>query len=173
MSKQRKLKLCLIGDVASVHCKKWANYFVNRGHEVHFIDNHKYKYKNLKLHYLKNYTKINFIDYLHRLIITKSIIKKIKPDLVHSQQVTYHGFLGALSGVHPFIVTPWGSDILLDPEKSFIFRKIIKFVFDKADVIHYIDSSVRDRVNDIYGDTKNKEFILNEGTNTKIFRFIK
>ena len=163
MNKNRKLRLCLIGDISNVHCKRWANYFVGRGHEVHFVDNHHYKYKDLKLHYINDYTRIKLIDYLRRLVSARSIIRKIKPDLVHSQQVTYHGFLGALSGVHPFIVTPWGSDVLFDYEKSFIHKLIIKYSLDSADVIHQIDKNGIDRVNHIYGDHRDRLFLLNEG----------
>ena len=170
MNKNRKLKLCLIGDISNVHCKRWANYFAEKGHEVHFVDNHYYKYKNLKLHYLKDYTRIKLIDYLSRLIRAKYIIRKIKPDLVHSQQLTYHGFLGALSDAHPYIVTPWGSDTLFDYEKSFVHKYIIKYALDKADIIHQIDMNGVERVNQIYGDHRGRLFLLNEGVDTKVYR---
>ena len=170
MNNRRKLRLCLIGDIRNVHCKKWVRYFVYRGHDVHFVDDHPYGYKNLKLACLKNYTGIKALDYASRLIRARKLIRKLKPDLVHAQQITYHGFLGALSGMHPFMITPWGSDILSDFEGSFINKKIVKFVFDRADAIHYIDQSVIDRVKAIYGDTKDKEFLLNEGVDTSFYK---
>lgn len=170
MGNRRKLRLCLIGDIRNVHCKKWARYFVDRGHDVHFVDDHPYKYRDLKLIRLKNYTGINVLDYASRLIMARKLIRRLKPDLVHAQQVTYHGFLGALSGMHPFMITPWGSDILSDFERSFINKKIVKFVFDRADIIHYIDQTVIDRVKNIYGGTKDREFLLNEGVDTKFYR---
>lgn len=170
MDDRRKLRLCFIGDIRNIHCRKWVKYFVDRGHDVHFVDDHPYEYKNLKLRYLRNYTGINVLDYAIRLIRSRKLIRKLKPDLVHAQQMTYHGFLGALSGMHPFMVTPWGSDILYDFESSFINKQIVRFVFDRADVVHYIDQSVIDRVRDIYGDTKSREFLLNEGVDTKFYR---
>ena len=170
MTKKKKLKLCFTGDASSVHVQKAINFFVDRGHEVHMVDDNAYSYKNLKMHLLKNNTGIKLIDYFYRLAGARQIIKKIKPDLVYSQQVTYHGFLGALSGVRPFVITPWGADILYDPEKSIINKRIIKFVLDKADLIHYIDQSLMDRVSEIYGDTRKKAFLLNEGVNAGIFK---
>src|SRR3989344_2498901 len=131
MNNRRKLRLCLIGDIRNVHCKKWVRYFVYRGHDVHFVDDHPYGYKNLKLACLKNYTGIKALDYASRLIRARKLIRKLKPDLVHAQQVTYHGFLGALSGMHPFMITPWGSDILSDFEGSFINKKIKKYIKKK------------------------------------------
>ena len=166
---RKKLRLCFTGDASSVHVQKAINFFVGMGHDVHIVDDNIYRYKGLKSHLLNNYTGIKFVDYIIRLLKAPGIIRKIKPDLVYSQQVTYHGFLGALSGVHPFIITPWGADILYDPERSIINRRIMKFVFDSADVIHYIDQSMMDRVDEIYGDTQKKAFLLNEGVNTRIF----
>ncbi len=168
--KNKKLKLCFIGDISNVHCKRWANYFVDKGHEVHFVDNHHYRYKDLKLHYLKGYTRIKQIDYLSRLVRARRIIRKIKPDLVHSQQITYHGFLGALSNIHPFIITPWGSDILSVYERSIVHRYITKYVLHKADFIHIIDRDGIERVIYIYENTKKKAFFLNEGVDTKIYK---
>lgn len=170
MNEKIKLKLCFTGDASSVHVRKAINFFIDRGHEVHAVDDNAYNYKNLKMHLIKNRTGIKLVDYISRLARTRQIIRKLKPDLVYSQQVTYHGFLGALSGVHPFVITPWGSDVLYDPERSIINRKIMKFVFDKADAIHYIDQSVMDRVGEVYGDTSKKAFLLNEGVNLKVFR---
>ena len=170
MNKRRKLKLCFIGDISSVHCKRWANYFVDKGHEVHFVDDHHYSYKNLKLHYLKNYTRIKAIDYFIRLIVATHVIRKIKPDLVHSQQITYHGFLGALSNIQPFIITPWGSDILSVYEGSLVYKYITKYVLHRADFIHIIDRDGIKRVIYIYKNTKKKAFILNEGVDTKIYK---
>jgi len=169
MSQKKKLKLCFTGDASSVHVQKAINFFVDRGHKVHIVDDNIYRYKSFKTHLLNNYTGIKLIDYIIRLLRAPKIIRKLKPDLVYSQQVTYHGFLGALSGVHPFIITPWGADILYDPERSTINRRIMRFVFDNADVIHYIDQSMMDRVDEVYGDTRKKAFLLNEGVNAKVF----
>ena len=170
MSRKKKLRLCFTGDASSVHVQKAINFFVDRGHEVHIVDDNLYSYKSLKMHLLNNYTGIKIIDYIVRLVKAPRIIRKIKPDLVYSQQVTYHGFLGALSGVHPFVITPWGSDISYDSERHKINKWIIKFVFDNADVIHCIDQSVMDRISEVYGDTRKRKFLLNEGVNTKIFK---
>ena len=170
---KRKLKICIVGDISTIHVRRVANFFADMGHDLHVVDDHYYAHKNLKLHYLKNYTGIKFIDYISRLIRGRNIIRRLKPDLVYGMQVTYHAFLGALSNVHPFIAQPWGSDILSVYEKSIIFRKIVKYVFDKADVIHYLDTSGIDRVSEIYGDTTDKAFVLKEGANINIFKRVK
>jgi len=144
---------------------------VDKGYDVHLIDDTPYKYKNLKFHLLRNFTGIKFIDYLLRIIKIRSIIKKVNPDILHSFQITYHGFMGALSGSHPFVLTPWGSDILYDPGKSIFHKAIVNYAIDKADVIHCIDASAPVRLKQVYGNKikEKKHFTLNEGVDTKIF----
>ena len=175
LNKKRKLKLCFIADASNVHTQKHIKYFVNRSHEVHLVDDHLHKYKNLKFHLIKNFTGIRFVDYLLRIIQSTLIIRKIKPDILHSLQVTYHGFIGALSGIHPFVLTPWGSDILFVPEKSIIYAAITKFTIKKADVIHCIDVTVINRLEQLYGNKIRRRdlFVLNEGVITEIFHPLK
>jgi len=166
-----KLKLCFIGDASNVHTQKFVNYFVDAKHDVYLFDNHQYKYKNLKFYLIKSNTGIKFIDYMLRILKTVRSVREIKPDVLHSFQVTYHGFIGALCNVHPFVITPWGSDILYDPEKSYVHKSIIKFSLDKADLVHCIDASIVNRLKYFYGAKINKNlFVLNEGVKTNIFR---
>ena len=167
----RKIRLCFIGDASNVHTHRHVNHFVDLGHEVHLVDDHHYQYKNLNFHLVKNYTGIRFIDYFLRILQSIAIIKKIKPDVVHSFQVTYHGFIGALSGKHPFMLTPWGSDILFVPDYNPYYKHITKFTIFRSDVIHCIDVSVIARLRQMYGNKINKKdiFVLNEGINAKFF----
>lgn len=172
---KRKLKLCFIGEGSNVHTQRHVNHFVDLGHEVHLIDEHPHNYKSLKFHLVRNPTGIKFLDYFLRILQTIIIIRGINPDILHSFQVTYHGFVGALSGKRPFVLTPWGSDILFVPESSIFYNFLTKFTILKSDVIHCIDQSVVNRLEQMYGDKiKQKDlFVLNEGVNTKLFHPVK
>ena len=45
-------------------------------------------------------------------------LRKINPDVVHAGWAQSSGLLTALSGFQPFLLMPWGSDILLRPDSS-------------------------------------------------------
>ena len=64
MNDKIKIKLCFIGDASNVHTQKSVNYFVDLGYDVHLVDDHIYKYKQLKFHHIKNITGIYFVDYV-------------------------------------------------------------------------------------------------------------
>lgn len=44
-------------------------------------------------------------------------LREISPDIFHAHYAVEHGFYGALSGFHPFVVSTWGSDLLVDSYK--------------------------------------------------------
>lgn len=164
------LKLCFIGDARSIHTQHWVNEFVDKSHEVYLLDTYKYAYKKLNFIQIKNYTKIPFLDFFFRILQIRQKVRKIKPDILHSHQVSYHGLMGAFVNLHPFILSPWGSDITHDPEKSFFHKLIAKYIFRKADYIQCMEPSLAERVEEIYRNARNKCFILNEGVKTSIYK---
>lgn len=65
----------------------------------------------------------------------KKVIKEFKPDIIHTGYVWQVGALAAYSGVHPHLSMPWGSDILIEPDKKFIVKKLVSKVMKTADHI--------------------------------------
>jgi glycosyltransferase involved in cell wall biosynthesis len=138
------MKICYLADVGvgSIHGLRWANYFAKNGHEVHIISLRKPNndIKDITLHVIKmRDTKIRIVRWIVNslpiLLQTKKLIKKIKPDILHAHCAYDYGVIGALSNFHPFVVTAWGSDILIGPKKSKITKYFTKFALKKADLI--------------------------------------
>jgi glycosyltransferase involved in cell wall biosynthesis len=69
------------------------------------------------------------------VVQVRKIIADIRPDVLHAHSVEDVALLGALSGFHPFVVTPWGSDVLVAPKESAIARWKVKYSLRKADLI--------------------------------------
>ena len=55
----------------------------------------------------------------------KRLLSQIKPDIFHSHYATSYGITGALCGFHPYIITTLGSDVLISPQKSFIYKLLL------------------------------------------------
>jgi glycosyltransferase involved in cell wall biosynthesis len=64
-------------------------------------------------------------------------LNSINPDVVHAHYVSDYGFLAALSGRHPIVMTAWGSDLLVDPGLSMITRRLVKWALARADLVTY------------------------------------
>ncbi len=137
------MKICYLANADSIHTQRWVKYFADKGHEVHLISSRPFgdcSIKNVKLHLTKRlHLQIKFISFIINLLIEiiqiRKLIKKIKPDVVHAHYVVDYGFRAALANFHPFILSVWGSDVLVAPRKSYFIKMMVKYALNKADVV--------------------------------------
>lgn len=132
------MRICFIADSNSIHTCRWIQPLIDANYEVYLVS---YRQNNRTLPGVKeiidltqqiNLRKIRFAVWgmwLH------GYLKRIHPDILHAHQIPAAGWLGSLTGFHPFVVTGWGSDLLIEPHKS-LFRKLLtKFVLSKTDYL--------------------------------------
>ncbi len=133
------MKLCFLAGANSVHSNRWIKYFADNSYEVYWISlvaPIDADIKNIKLCFIKELVpgRLSPLNLLFSAIRVKRLIKKINPDILHAHYAGVNGVVGAFSGFHPFILTAWGSDVLI-AAKSKIKRPLVKFAFNKADLI--------------------------------------
>jgi len=138
MAEERKLKLCFLASIEDNHTRKWIKYFVGQGHEIHWISlpsKHidEVRSENVKIYLIKDFHS-KPLDVIFNWLFVRRLIRKINPDFLHAHYVGVNGILGALSGFHPFVLTAYGSDILISP-KSMAARNFVKFALKSADLI--------------------------------------
>ena len=133
------MRICYIADAGSIHTQKWVRYFAGRGHELHLISRKSSEandIENLNLYWLTSFRYPLLLRYPYDTIRVRRLIKEIKPDILHVHYAVGYGLLGALSGFHPFILSVWGSDVLVAPKQSKIYKLTVELAIRKADVIH-------------------------------------
>jgi glycosyltransferase involved in cell wall biosynthesis len=132
------MKICFLGDGNSIHIRRWLDSFHDRGHEVHLITFSKVELKHISVH------KIGDVDinisgnnwrYLFSVIQIKKLLRKINPDIVNAHYVTSYGLLAALSGAKPLVISSWGTDILVTPERNKVYKAITKYALNKAKLV--------------------------------------
>ena len=139
------MNICFLGDSRSIHILRWVDYFVNKGHDVHLITFTPFKdtnnlTKNNKFHFYRvgnisvNTSGGNW-QYLLLLFKVKQLIKEIKPDIVNAHYITSYGFVASLLGIKKLVLSAWGSDILVTPNKNLIYKYITKFSLRKAKLV--------------------------------------
>lgn len=136
------MKICYLSDANSEHTKKWCNFFVEKGYDIEVISLTKGEIDGVKVHSLnlesdkvRNYNILYKIKYYFKINKVKELVKEINPDIVHAHYASSYGLLGAHTNFHPYILSVWGSDIYDFPQRSFIFKKMIKRNLSKADII--------------------------------------
>jgi L-malate glycosyltransferase len=130
------MKICFLATGDSIHSFRWVQFFARRGHEIHWISLTPFLKVPVEAvhHYeLPNHHR-EWVQILLSLRKTKKLLSKIQPDILHLHSAGRHGVLGALTGFHPYVVTAWGSEVLI-AAKSWLMKPLVKWVFQRSDLI--------------------------------------
>lgn len=111
---------------------------VESGHQIHLLS-----YKPVdhpwtgleKLVDLTQLTNLRKLRFAWWGLWIRRYVRRIRPDILHAHQLTGAGWLGAMANYHPFVVSGWGSDILLEPHKSGLRRLLINLVLRRCDAL--------------------------------------
>lgn len=153
---EERLRLCVVGDMDGVHTRSWLRYFVERGHEVHAVAYYRPAslLEGVTLHVLNPSRAggtggggrpvarllppsllrlANALRYQRRGL--GRVVRSVAPDVLHGHYVVEHGFYAALTGYHPYVVTAWGSDVLVAAARSPLTQAIAHFALRRADLV--------------------------------------
>lgn len=127
------MKICYVNKGVSIHDQKILKYLVNH-HEVHLISFWKGqlpKIDKLITHQIPVSNAV--LAFLLGCLITPILIRKIKPDILIGNYLLTYGFFSALSHYHPLLQMAWGSDVLIAPNKNWLYRFVVKYSLKHAD----------------------------------------
>lgn len=128
---QKTIVFC--ADGTSPHTRRWILETKQRGFRVILITRLVPDIPYCETHLISGYrSKLGWFFGIFKL---RRIIKAIKPDLVHGHYITSYGTWAVISGAKRVILTAWGSDILVTPNKSRILRLLTKFTLNLACLI--------------------------------------
>ena len=84
------------------------------------------------------------IKYLLQGRKIKKIVEKINPDIVNVHYATSYGTAVALSGLHGYILSVWGSDVYDFPNKSPFHKMMLKYSLKKAQYLFSTSQAMAD-----------------------------
>lgn len=143
------MKVLLVADARSIHTRRWVESLSEEGVDIVLFSLYPPPDSRFDIHGIRyyvydlfTYSKANpfskaagFLKHLHAVRCLKRIIRKEKPDILHAHYATSFGFVAALTGFHPFLLSVWGSDVYVFPEQSFMNRRIVEYSLRKADKV--------------------------------------
>ena len=147
------MRILYFGDALSIHTRRWVTYFANNGCYVAIVSNRGASFNGIAVFNIAD------VRYPRKLLEIRRLIDKFKPEIIHSHYITSYGFWGALSGFHPFVLTGWGSDILVTPRRSWLLRQITRFTLRKADLITADAKNMISEIETLSGIKKNTQLI--------------
>ena len=63
----------------------------------------------------------------------KKVLHSLQPDLVHAGPIQKVSFLAALNDFHPLISMSWGTDLLMDADRDWIWQAVTRFTLRRSD----------------------------------------
>jgi glycosyltransferase involved in cell wall biosynthesis len=137
------MKLLILSDAAAPHTRRWANWFAANGHEVHVITfNNQLDsgYSSVVVHSVwKDELSAAFFSRFVRsfriLLRLRKLINEIEPDVVHSHSMGSYAWVATVLNLRPRVLTPWGTDLLVDINASVVNRFLTKWSLRSADLV--------------------------------------
>ncbi len=175
------MKICYFGNPQSIHLQRWTKYFIDKGHEVHVITHEPAEIEGAHIYDIFSPTSSFFYRipiiarifyFLHEHYQTKKmrrLLQGIRPDVLDAHYLTSYGIPASRLRFHPFIISIWGSDVLLAPKR---FGKkhvaLMKKALREADVITCSGEHSREAVIKL-GEEPEKVKVVLLGADTRRF----
>ncbi|MEW6359777.1 MAG: glycosyltransferase family 4 protein [Planctomycetota bacterium] len=129
MTAPRKLRILYTSDMLGAHDYRFIERMIERGHDVTLVtyiadlDRRNFEVSGYDVRQLEGLRIIYggalgirpWSAFAKRIAHFRRAVRNVKPDVIHAGYLTTSGLTGALSGFHPLIVMPMGSDVLVDP----------------------------------------------------------
>jgi glycosyltransferase involved in cell wall biosynthesis len=128
------MRILYVCDAQSIHTRRWAEAFRDRGDEVHVASFRPACIDGVTVHLLRT-SGLGKAGYLLAVPALRRLAAALKPDLVHAQYVTSYGFVAALARLKPLVVTAWGTDVLIGPRESALSRWLARHALAAADQV--------------------------------------
>ena len=167
------MRICFICVGGFRHITPYLDYFKEAGHDVHFIalsPAPDYGVKTYNVGFGTKYSRTQGKwKYPLSMVRSRYLVRKIKPDIVHTHYVTSGGLAGAVCNFHPTITTVHGSDLNVGIH-SRIWRPLLKAVFNQADCVNTCTEDQKRKVTTL-GIPPEKIRVLTLGIDTDRFQF--
>ncbi|MBB6400910.1 glycosyltransferase involved in cell wall biosynthesis [Methanococcus maripaludis] len=169
------MKVLYLADGSSTHTYKYLKYFSEKGYYDITLFSMRPVLKEIENLNIKIIQNKNVPDkfllwlfyYIFAHVKYYFILKKIDCDITHVHDVYQYGLFGLLSG-KPYVITPWGSDVLIQPKKNPVYRAILPMIFSKAEYIIYEGENMLEELKK-YCKDMHKIKMIRFGIDTKMF----
>ncbi|SRR5579884_684447 len=130
------MKICYLANARSIHTRRWADFFSKRGHHVEILTFEPAVdvFSVRGVHRIGRRLPLKMQYFLYARSV-RSLVRQIRPDILHAHYASGYATLGRLARFHPYVVSVWGSDVFDFPTKSLIHRRIVSANLECADEV--------------------------------------
>lgn len=161
--------ILFVADAASIHTQRWLLHYRDKGYRVHVASFVPAIIEGIVVHSLPS-GRMGKFGYLRAIPTLRRLHREIRPVLTHAHYLTSYGAISALAGVKPLIVTAWGSDLLVNVQRSVIHRQMTKLALLRADAITVVAEHMIPVVRELVPGVENCLRLIPFGVDTDMFR---
>ena len=129
------MKVLYLADAPYIHTRRWVEHFAGRGYDCEVISFRPGEIAGARVTCVEGFERLGKARYLLKARRVAALVRERNPDLLHAHHLTSYGFLGALSGHHPFLLSVWGTDILEAPRWTPFHLWLTRYALRHADEI--------------------------------------
>jgi len=129
------VKIVYLADAPYPHTWRWVEYFRDAGVQCEVISFRPHEIEGVPVHHINGVEALGKARYLIQARRVKQLVHALQPDVVHALHLTSYGFLGALSGFHPFALSVWGTDVLEAPKLTPLHNWLTRYALAHADSV--------------------------------------
>lgn len=162
-----KRKLLLIGS-DSIHIYNYEKLIAGYFNDVLLISNKINPAYNGRA-FAANFSLKSPLNYITTLSQIKRIIQEYKPSIIHIHQANsyaYYALKASQKFKIPKVITAWGSDVLLLPEKNFLMKRMVKYNLTQASALTSDSEFMGEKMRKLIPEKKLDILIANFGVDT-------
>lgn len=122
VDRRRPLRLAFIANPTHILVHRWVNFFAARGHDVTVLDGFAFPDRpgldprvQLIRYDARGTVRLPLAPTIHARRVLRGLLREIQPDVVHAHSLHRYGWQAGVAGWHPYVISTWGSDVLLPP----------------------------------------------------------
>lgn len=133
---ETKIRVLILGDARQVHIHRWSGFLAANGFEpitvsLESVDGVAGACQRIRVPRLLP----DLIRYPLAVPAVLSIIRRFDPHIVNAHFVPNYGVIAAMCGFAPWVLSAWGSDIMMLPDKSVFHLERTRHVIRRASYI--------------------------------------
>ena len=137
-----RLRILGVGPGRSINFLRWASRVAERGHEVHLASTQWSErpgdLDGFQLHDPRSSSLAARLPVARREGLGRAVgrvARKLDVDLVHGHYLLPFGYWAAQTGLHPLVMSPWGTDILVHAQRPGRSRERARAALEAADFL--------------------------------------
>ena len=146
------MRLAHVGDPNSIHVRRWLGWFAERGHEVILLEGFGTEVEpgldsRIRVaRFRAGRSPIPGLGSWRTRRALRAALGDVRAELLHAHFVRRFGWQAAAAGFHPFVVSGWGSDVLVQDLRTWRIRRRDRRTLRSADLVTVTNPFMRDAI---------------------------